>query len=93
MQSACDYKRAHDNDEGLNTGGMGAYSPAGFIDDALIETVVRTIIKPAVKGLADRGCPYKGVLYAGVILTADGPKALEFNARFGDPGNPVILPA
>ncbi len=92
MQSACDYKRAHDNDKGLNTGGMGAYSPAGFIDSALIDTVVRTVIKPAVQGLAREGSPYKGVLYAGIILTAEGPKALEFNARFGDPETQVILP-
>jgi len=92
MQSACDYKRAHDNDEGLNTGGMGAYSPAGFIDDSLIQTVIRTVILPAVKGLYDEGCPYKGILYAGIILTSDGLKALEFNARFGDPETQVILP-
>ena len=92
MQSACDYKRAHDNDEGLNTGGMGAYSPAGFIDEKLIDTVVETVIKPVVLGLASEGCPYKGVLYAGIMLTGDGPKVLEFNARFGDPETQVILP-
>ncbi|HAV10077.1 MAG TPA: phosphoribosylamine--glycine ligase, partial [Dehalococcoidia bacterium] len=92
MQSACDYKRAYDNDRGLNTGGMGAYSPAGFIDDKLIDTVVKTVIKPAVHGLSNEGCPYKGVLYAGIMLTSEGPKVLEFNARFGDPETQVILP-
>lgn len=89
---ACDYKRVFDDDQGPNTGGMGSYSPPGFFDTALTKEVMRTILEPAIRALAEEGMPYKGVLYAGLMITPDGPKVLEFNARFGDPETQVILP-
>lgn len=92
MIPACDYKRAYDNDEGLNTGGMGSYSPPSFFGSELTEQVTSMIIKPLIKGLAEEDSPYSGVIYAGLMLTAEGPKVLEFNARFGDPETQVILP-
>ena len=92
MIPACDYKRAFDNDHGANTGGMGSYSPPGFFDNKLTKQVMETIIEPTVKAMAKEGMPYKGVLYAGLMITDDGPKALEFNARFGDPETQVIIP-
>ena len=92
MVPACDYKRVFDGDLGPNTGGMGSYSPPGFVDAALQERIVTTILRPTVAALAAEGIPYRGVLYAGLMLTADGPKVLEFNARFGDPETQVILP-
>lgn len=92
MVPACDYKRVFDNDQGPNTGGMGSYSPPGFFDAALTQKVTETILIPAVKALAEEAMPYKGVLYAGLMLTSDGPKVLEFNARFGDPETQAILP-
>ncbi len=92
MVPACDYKRAFDNDEGPNTGGMGSYSPPGFFDSKLMNQTVETILKPAIEAMDKEGSPYKGVLYAGLMVTADGPKVLEFNARFGDPETQVILP-
>jgi phosphoribosylamine--glycine ligase len=92
MVPACDYKRVFDDDGGLNTGGMGSYSPPGFFDDRLTKQVLKTILQPVVKAMAQEGMPYKGVLYAGLMITADGPKVLEFNARFGDPETQAILP-
>lgn len=92
MVPACDYKRAFDADSGLNTGGMGSYSPPGFFGRPEIELVQQSILEPAVKAMAREGMPYKGVLYAGLMLTTEGPKVLEFNARFGDPETQVILP-
>jgi phosphoribosylamine--glycine ligase len=92
MVPACDYKRALDGDQGLNTGGMGGYSPPQFFDDRLIDQVKKAVLEPAVRGMAGEGSPYKGVLYAGLMLTDDGPRALEFNVRFGDPETQVILP-
>lgn len=92
MVPARDHKRAYDNDEGLNTGGMGVYTPPLNVDDALVAEIVRTILQPAVRGMAKRGTPYVGALYAGVMLTEDGPKTLEFNCRFGDPETQVLLP-
>jgi phosphoribosylamine--glycine ligase len=92
MIPACDYKRIFDDDQGPNTGGMGSYSPPSFFDSALTDQVLKTIIEPVVEALAKEGCPYKGVLYAGLMITAEGPKVLEFNARFGDPETQVILP-
>jgi phosphoribosylamine--glycine ligase len=89
---ARDYKRAFDNDLGPNTGGMGCYSPPGFFDQELTSTLTRTILEPAVRAMASEGKPYKGVLYAGLMLTPDGPRVLEFNARFGDPETQVQLP-
>jgi len=87
-----DYKRAGDGDSGPNTGGMGAYSPSAYLDDAARRAIVRTIIEPTLDGLAAEGRPYRGALYAGVMLTAEGPRVLEFNARFGDPETQVLLP-
>ena len=92
MVPACDYKRVFDGDQGPNTGGMGSYSPPGFFDDELTNRARDTILEPTVRAMAREGKPYKGVLYAGLIVTEDGPKALEFNARFGDPENQVMIP-
>ena len=92
LTPACDYKRVFDNDQGLNTGGMGSYSPPGFFGAKLIKQVTETIIEPAVRAMAKEGISYRGILYAGLIMASDGPKVLEFNARFGDPETQVILP-
>jgi phosphoribosylamine---glycine ligase len=92
MQPAQDYKRALDDDHGPNTGGMGCYSPVPIVDDALKARLVADVMEPVVRTMAASGHPYKGVLYGGVILTADGPKVLEFNCRFGDPETQVIMP-
>ena len=89
---ACDYKRVFDNDQGPNTGGMGSYSPPGFFDSKMTQQVMKTILQPTVKAMAQEGMPYKGVLYAGLMIAADGPKVLEFNARFGEPETQAILP-
>jgi phosphoribosylamine--glycine ligase len=89
---ACDYKRVFDGDKGPNTGGMGSYSPPYFLTPALEKQVMETIMVPTVKALAAEGRPYKGILYGGLMITPSGPKALEFNARFGDPEAQVILP-
>ena len=89
---ARDYKRAFDNDQGPNTGGMGVYSPPSFVSQELKDIVVKTILQPTVQAMAKEGMPYKGILYAGLMLTAEGPKVLEFNARFGDPETQVQLP-
>jgi len=89
---ARDYKRAFDQDLGPNTGGMGGYSPPGFFNPDLTSTLTKTILEPAVQAMAREGRPYKGVLYAGLMLTSEGPKVLEFNARFGDPETQVQLP-
>ena len=92
LAPAQDFKRASDGDAGPNTGGMGAYSPVPFVDEPLWTTIVEQILEPAVRGLRDRGIRYRGVLYAGLMLTADGPKVLEFNCRFGDPETQAIVP-
>lgn len=89
---ACDYKRAHDCDLGPNTGGMGAYTPPAAADDALIDEVLRGVIQPTLDGMRPHGVDYRGVLYAGLMLTPDGLKVLEFNCRFGDPEAQVVLP-
>ena len=92
MVAACDYKRLYDGDEGPNTGGMGSYSPPHFMSPVLAKKVVETIMKLAVTAMHDEGRPYKGVLYGGLMITNNGPKVLEFNARFGDPEAQVTLP-
>lgn len=92
MVIAQDHKRAYDNDEGPNTGGMGAYSPVPQISEQVVATAVETILKPAAKALVSEGRSFTGILYAGLILTTDGPKVIEFNARFGDPETQVVLP-
>src|SRR5215207_11140086 len=89
---AQDYKRAYDGNEGPNTGGMGAYSPVGWMGSATYAAIPEEITGPVVHQLALLGVPYTGLLYAGVIVTDEGPKALEFNCRFGDPETQVILP-
>ena len=92
LASAQDHKAAFDGDLGPNTGGMGAYSPAPAVTPSVAAEIMARIVMPVVEGLADDGRPYSGVLYAGVMLTADGPKVLEFNARFGDPEcQPLLL--
>ena len=92
LATAQDHKRVGDGDVGLNTGGMGAYSPAPCMTEALCAEALEKIVKPTVKALADMGHPYVGVLYIGLMLTKDGPKVIEFNCRFGDPETQVILP-
>ncbi|MFA5929203.1 MAG: phosphoribosylamine--glycine ligase [Candidatus Margulisiibacteriota bacterium] len=92
MASAQDHKAIYDGDKGPNTGGMGAYSPAPVLDDKAIAEVQKLVLEPMVKGLLAEGIKYKGVLYAGLMMTKDGPKVVEFNARFGDPETQVILP-
>ena len=92
MPPARDHKRACDDDKGPNTGGMGAYTPVPDASPDLIEQVRRDILQPAIDGMAAEGRPYVGVLYAGLMLTEDGVKVLEFNCRFGDPETQVILP-
>ncbi len=92
LVTARDYKRAFDQDVGPNTGGMGCYSPSTFLDKKSSDRAIKTVIEPVVKAMAQEGKSYKGVLYAGLMLTADGPKVLEFNARFGDPETQVQLP-
>jgi len=92
MASSQDHKPVFDNDEGPNTGGMGAYSPAPVVTGALFEEIVRTILNPCVQGMAEAGTPYTGVLYAGLMITPDGPRVIEFNCRFGDPEVQVVLP-
>ncbi len=92
MIAACDYKRALDGDIGPNTGGMGSYSPPAAWGPELENRVRKTIMEPAARALADDGAPYTGVLYAGLVLTAEGPKVIEFNCRLGDPESQVVLP-
>ena len=92
MVSACDYKPVFDGNQGPNTGGMGSYSPPHFFNAKLAKTVNETILKPVVKAMLDEGRTYRGVLYGGLMIANDGPKVLEFNARFGDPEAQVTLP-
>ena len=92
LPPAQDAKRLLDGDEGPNTGGMGAYSPVPFLDDDDLDELVETIHLPVLAELARRGTPFVGLLYAGLMLTADGPRVLEFNCRFGDPETQAILP-
>jgi phosphoribosylaminoimidazole synthetase len=92
MPPAQDHKRLLDNDKGPNTGGMGAYAPAPCLSKNQIESAIKTVLQPTVDGLRSEGLPFVGVLYAGLMLTEDGIKVLEFNARFGDPETQAILP-
>jgi phosphoribosylamine--glycine ligase len=92
LAPACDYKRAEDGDQGPNTGGMGAYSPPAVATAELLAEVESRVLQPTVRALAAAGAPFQGLLYAGLMLTRDGPAVLEFNARFGDPETQVLLP-
>jgi phosphoribosylamine---glycine ligase len=91
LTTAQDHKRAFDGDQGPNTGGMGAYSPAPNVDAAMSARVMAEIITPTLRAMMALGAPYKGVLYAGLMITADGPKLIEYNARFGDPETQVLM--
>ena len=92
LASAQDHKRVGDGDTGPNTGGMGAYSPAPIVDDAMTARVMREIILPTVEAMKRRGTPFRGVLFAGLMITKDGPKLIEYNTRFGDPECEVLMP-
>ncbi|HEM4072937.1 TPA: phosphoribosylamine--glycine ligase [Streptococcus suis] len=92
LPTAQDHKRAFDGDQGPNTGGMGAYAPVPHLPQNVVDTAVDTIVKPILEGMIAEGRSYLGVLYAGLILTDQGPKVIEFNARFGDPETQIILP-
>lgn len=92
MVSAQDHKRAYDNDEGLNTGGMGTFSPSRLYDEKKAEECMENIFLPTVKAMAAEGKAFKGVLYFGLMMTGDGVKVIEYNARFGDPETQVVLP-
>ncbi|HEL1739031.1 TPA: phosphoribosylamine--glycine ligase [Streptococcus suis] len=92
LPTAQDHKRAFDGDQGPNTGGMGAYTPVPHLPQSVVDTAVDTIVNPILEGMIAEGRSYLGVLYAGLILTDQGPKVIEFNARFGDPETQIILP-
>lgn len=92
MPPARDYKRAYDGDAGPNTGGMGGYTPSPFLSPTMVERILAQVLQPAVDGMRRRGTPFVGVLYAGLMLTTEGPQVLEFNARFGDPETQILLP-
>lgn len=92
MIASQDHKRIFDGDKGPNTGGMGTYAPAPVLTDALRDEAMRTILEPMVEAMQKEGMPYVGCLYAGLMITAEGPKVVEFNARFGDPETQVVLP-
>ncbi|MEE8419105.1 MAG: phosphoribosylamine--glycine ligase [Dehalococcoidales bacterium] len=92
LANACDYKRIYDGDKGPNTGGMGSYSPPFFYTPELGETVMETIMKPVITAMEKEKMPYKSVLFGGLMITPEGPKVIEFNARFGDPEAQVVLP-
>ncbi len=91
MQIAQDHKRAFDNDEGLNTGGMGAYTPVTHISQSVIDEAMENVMVPMAKAMVAEGCPFTGILYGGLMATANGVKTIEFNVRFGDPETEVIL--
>jgi phosphoribosylamine--glycine ligase len=91
LESSQDYKRAFDHDEGPNTGGMGAFSPTAGLDPAIMDTVEREVLVPVIHALKRARRPFRGVIYAGIMLTSQGPKVLEFNVRFGDPETQAVL--
>lgn len=92
MESSQDHKKIFDNDEGPNTGGMGAYSPAPIITKKLLKQIEKEILVPTIRAMEKEGCFYRGILYAGIMVTKDGPKVLEYNCRFGDPETQALLP-
>src|SRR3989338_10268009 len=86
-----DHKRLNENNQGPNTGGIGAYTPVPFLDKNLIKQIEKEIVSPTIKAMAKEGCPYQGILYPGLILTPEGPKVLEYNCRFGDPETQPLM--
>ncbi len=92
LAPACDYKRVNDGDEGENTGGMGAYSPPRFATPDALAEIERRVLRPTVAAMAAAGAPFRGLLYAGLMMTSAGPSVIEFNCRFGDPETQVVLP-
>jgi phosphoribosylamine--glycine ligase len=92
LPAAQDHKRIFDNDQGKNTGGMGAYAPASVVTDGILDQIERRIIRPTLDGMRREGHPYRGCLYAGVMITETGPRVVEFNCRFGDPETQAVLP-
>jgi len=92
LVSSQDHKRALDGDKGLNTGGMGAYAPAPVVTPGLLAQIEERVLQPTIDAMASEGAPYRGMLYAGIMITADGPKVVEFNCRFGDPETQAVLP-
>lgn len=92
LESSQDHKRVFDNDQGPNTGGMGAYSPAPVVTPELLEQIASRVVRPVIDGMRKDGAEFKGILYAGIMVTKDGPKVLEFNVRFGDPETQAVLP-
>jgi phosphoribosylamine--glycine ligase len=92
LSSAQDHKRIFDDDRGPNTGGMGAFSPSPLLTPAIEQRVIEEVVRPVLEGMKAEGHPYRGFLYVGLMLTADGPKVIEFNVRFGDPEAQVVLP-
>ena len=92
MVSSMDHKRALDHDEGLNTGGMGTVAPNPYYTPEIAERCMKEIFLPTVAAMQAEGCPFKGCLYFGLMLTPDGPKVIEYNCRFGDPETQVVLP-
>ncbi len=92
LDAAQDHKRAFDGDQGPNTGGMGAYCPAPLVTDRIMDEIIQRVLIPTVHTMKVEGCPFSGVLYAGIMLTNSGPKVLEYNVRFGDPeAQPVLM--
>ena len=92
LPTSQDHKRIFDDDLGPNTGGMGAFSPSPLVVGEVLDQIITRIIEPTIRGMYQEGNPFKGILFAGLMLTADGPRALEFNVRFGDPETQCILP-
>ncbi len=92
LPTCSDFKKAYENDEGPNTGGMGSICPVPFVDTALMQTIENTIVKPVIDGMEEEDLLYRGILYFGLMITKDGPKVLEFNVRLGDPETQVLLP-
>jgi phosphoribosylamine--glycine ligase len=92
MVPAQDYKRVYENDEGPNTGGMGSYSPVPIVTPDLYDQIISTVLEPTVNGLVSEGIEFRGIIYAGLMITESGPRVLEYNVRFGDPETQAILP-
>jgi phosphoribosylamine---glycine ligase len=92
MVPSQDHKPVYDGDKGPNTGGMGTYAPLPHIDSSIVERVIRDIVQPTAEAMEEEGVPYEGILYTGLMLTKEGPKVIEYNARFGDPETQVVLP-